>query len=81
MPRAAFLRAISTTQISGGFLWTGPQKLSWKFIVLIIKPHVQCVVLLIKLIMAHAGISRGTCKCFVLLINLIIKPPRSVLFW
>lgn len=81
MPHAAFLRAISATQISGGLLWTGLQKLSWKFIVLIIKPHVQCVVLVIKRIMAHAGISRGTCKCFVLLINLIIKPPCSVLFW
>ena len=33
----------------------------------------QCVVLVIKRIMAHAGISRSTCKCVVLLIKAVFS--------
>ena len=41
----------------------------------------QCVVLVIKLIMAHAGISRGTCKCVVLLIKVVFILCRRAFAW
>ena len=40
---------------------------------LIIKPHMQCVVLVIKLIIALARTSRSTCKCVVLLMKAVFS--------